>query len=205
MKYLHLFLIVLFIAPIHSFGSTKILFLGDSITSGQGVMREQAYPSIIDKMLREKGYKVKVFNGSISGSTTASALSRLKWFKRLKVDLLVLALGANDGLRGFPVLKMKSNLDETIVFALKNGMKVILAGMKMPPNYGPSYTKKFEAVYYELAKKHKVVFMPFLLEGVGGNPKLNQADGIHPNSKGQLIIAENVLKCILEAIRNNQE
>lgn len=200
MRFNHIIIFALLLIPTSSLCNTKILFLGDSITSGQGVTREEAYPSIVDRMLKEKGYNVKIFNGSISGSTTASALSRLKWFKRVKVDLLVLALGANDGLRGLSVLKMKSNLDDTISFALKNGMKVILTGMKMPPNYGLSYTKKFENVYFELARKHRVVFMPFLLEGVGGDPKLNQADGIHPNSKGQEIIAGNIIKYILEQL-----
>ncbi len=200
MKLKNLILILFFIIPISSYGETKVLFLGDSISAGQGVEKEEAYPSLIDEMLRTKGHNVKVINGSISGSTTASALSRLKWFKRAKIDILVLALGANDGLRGLPVLKMKENLDKTILYAQKSGMKIILAGMMIPPNYGKSYTKSFKNVYIDLAKKYSVVFIPFLLEGVGGNPELNQADGIHPNRAGQKIIAKHVLKYILEQL-----
>lgn len=199
-KLLFSILIFLFLLTPSVYGEIKILFLGDSITAGLGVMREESYPYLIDRMLKKKGHKVRIYNGSISGSTSASALSRLKWFKRVKADILVLALGANDGLRGQPVKSMEKNLEKTVVFAKRSGMKVIVAGMKMPPNYGKKYTDDFEKVFFNLAKKHKTYLIPFLLEGVGGNPELNQADGIHPNKEGQKIIADNVIKYILELL-----
>ncbi len=170
-----------------------ILFLGDSITAGLGVELENAYPAVINDMfndlLEENGIRVRITNGSISGSTTAGALSRLKWFLRGKPDILVLALGANDGLRGLSTLEMSQNLERTIILAMENDIRVILAGMEIPPNYGPAYSKAFREVFALLADKYDLSFIPFLLKGVAGNPSLNQADGIHPNRAGHKIIA----------------
>jgi acyl-CoA thioesterase-1 len=150
-------------------------------------------------MLEEKQmHHIIVTNGSISGSTTASAVSRLKWFLRAKPDILVLALGANDGLRGLPLDEMAKNLDNAIVLAKENQIRVILAGMEIPPNYGPEYTKAFREVFPALARRHQLEFIPFLLENVAGDPSLNQADGIHPNARGHRIIAAHVLPFILE-------
>jgi len=179
---------------------THILFLGDSITAGLGVELENAYPALIDDMfndmlkdmLEEKGPRVKIINGSISGSTTAGALSRLKWFLKVKPDILVLALGANDGLRGLSTHEMSQNLERTIILAKENGIRVILAGMQIPPNYGQAYSKAFREVFALLADRHDLAFIPFLLKEVAGNPLLNQADGIHPNRAGHKIIAETV-------------
>ena len=178
---------------------TRILFLGDSITAGLGVEKAQAYPHLVGESLESMGYKdIKIINAGISGSTSASALSRLKWHTRRKPDILILALGANDGLRGLSTEEMKSNLDETIQYALGQGIKVILAGMEMPPNYGPQYTKDFRNVFQYLADKYEISFMPFLLKDVGGIDSFNQPDGIHPNYEGQKIIARNILTYILE-------
>ena len=178
---------------------TRILFLGDSITAGLGVEKEQAYPHLVGEALRLKGYKnITIINAGISGSTSASAFSRLQWHMRIKPDILVLALGANDGLRGLSTQKMKTNLDKAIQYALDQGIKVILAGMEIPPNYGSQYTKDFRDVFKELAKEYKITFMPFLLKDVGGVAKLNQPDGIHPNPKGHQIIAKNMIPYILE-------
>ncbi len=199
-------LIQLLIVLIVSNGSfalaeTKILFIGDSITAGLGVEIEDSYPSLIDGMLKKKGYhSIRIINGSISGSTTASALSRLNWYKKIKPDILVLALGANDGLRGLPVSGMEENLDQTIRFALDSGMKVILAGMEVPPNYGPDYSLDFRTVYHTLAKRNDVILFPFLLQDVGGIPELNQADGIHPNREGHKVIADHAITYILELL-----
>jgi acyl-CoA thioesterase-1 len=181
--------------------NTKILFLGDSISAGLGVEPDFAYPVLIRDMLKDKGIKgVKITNASISGSTTASALSRLKWFLKAKPDILVLALGANDGLRGLSTKEMAHNLDRVIALATKNGIRVILAGMKIPPNYGPEYSSDFYEVFILLADKYHLSFMPFLLKDVAGKTNLNQADGIHPTREGQKIIADNVLPYILEQL-----
>ena len=178
----------------------KILFLGDSITAGLGVELENTYPALIADMFNdmpeEKGIRVRITNGSISGSTTAGALSRLKWFLRAKPDILVLALGANDGLRGLSTQEMSQNLERTIVLAKQNGIRVILAGMQIPPNYGQAYSKAFREVFASLADRHDLSFIPFLLKEVAGNPLLNQADGIHPNRAGHKIIAATVFPYI---------
>jgi len=183
------------------YAETKILFLGDSITAGLGVEKDDTYPVLVDELLKKKGYQdIRVINGSISGSTTASAVSRLNWYKKIKPDIVFLALGANDGLRGLPVDQMEKNLDETIKTALGSGMKVILAGMEVPPNYGPDYSQAFRNVYQKLAVNHSVIFFPFLLKDVGGVNDLNQADGIHPNREGHRIIADNSIHYILELL-----
>jgi acyl-CoA thioesterase-1 len=182
-------------------GSVRILFIGDSLSAGLGVEPEQAYPALINDMLKEKGVKgVGVTNGSISGSTTASALARLKWFLRVNPDILVLALGANDGLRGLSTSEMARNLDKTIVLAKQKHIRVILAGMKLPPNYGLKYARDFQAVFALLADQHNIPFIPFLLKDVAGRVSLNQADGIHPNREGHRIIAATVFPYILEQL-----
>ena len=182
-------------------GSVRILFIGDSLSAGLGVEPEQAYPALIHDMLKAKGIQgVAVTNGSISGSTTASALSRLKWFLKLKPDILVLALGANDGLRGLSTSEMARNLDNTIALAKEENIRVILTGMKLPPNYGPEYDRAFQAVFARLADQHHLPFIPFLLKDVAGQASLNQADGIHPNQEGHRIIAATVLPYILEQL-----
>ena len=178
---------------------TRIIFLGDSITSGLGVEKSQAYPHLVGKSLESMGYKgIKIINAGISGSTSASALSRLQWHTRIKPDILILALGANDGLRGLSTEKMKGNLDITIQYALDQKIKVILTGMEIPPNYGPQYTEDFRNVFQYLSEKYEISFMPFLLKDVGGIAALNQPDGVHPNSEGHKIITKNILKYILE-------
>ncbi len=179
----------------------KLLILGDSISAGLGVEPEQAYPFLVQEALNDKGFAhVIITNGSISGSTTAGALSRLKWFQRVEPDILILALGANDGLRGLSTTLMEQNLEKSIVYAKQKEMMVILAGMKIPPNYGPEYATAFENTFESLSEKYHLGFIPFLLENVAGNSSLNQADGIHPNAAGHKIIANTVLKFILEQI-----
>lgn len=181
--------------------SARILFIGDSISAGLGVEKQQAYPELIHEQFRKKGMQtIVVTNGSISGSTTASAVSRLKWHFKVRPDILVLALGANDGLRGLSIENMEKNLDAAIVLAKKQGVRVILAGMKIPPSYGPQYSLSFEQVFLRLAKHHKIALIPFLLKGVAGNASLNQADGIHPNVQGHQIIAATVFPYILDQL-----
>jgi len=195
------FLFIFLLAfPVQSFAEIKILMLGDSLTEGYGVNRTEAYPVLTEELLKEKGFEVKVFNAGISGSTTASALSRLKWHSRSRPEILFLALGANDGLRGLDTSYMKQNLEKTIRFAQEKNMFVVLAGMQMPPNYGGAYTAEFKRVFSDVAQKLEISFLPFLLQGVGGNPKFNQADGIHPNAEGHQIIAKMVAKHLAEVL-----
>ena len=179
----------------------KVVILGDSISAGLGVEPEQAFPFLVQDMLKQKGFAfVKIINGSISGSTTAGATSRLKWYLKSKPDILVLALGANDGLRGLSIDLMTQNLEKSIILAKKNGIKVILAGMKIPPNYGAEYAKAFESSFVSLAQKHDLPFIEFLLKDVAGKAFLNQADGIHPNPEGHKIIATTVFDILLEQL-----
>ncbi|HTR00243.1 MAG TPA: arylesterase [Candidatus Acidoferrum sp.] len=168
-----------------------VLFLGDSLTAGYGLEEGQAFPDLIAARFKAEGRKdIKIINGGISGSTSASALGRLQWYVRSKPDLMILSLGANDGLRGLPVAEMRNNLVQTIEFAQKNGVKVALTGMMIPPNYGPEYTASFAKVFPELAAAYHLPFLPFLLEGVAAKPELNQGDGIHPNVEGAKIVAK---------------
>ena len=170
-----------------------VLFLGDSLTAGLGVEPEEAYPHLLGEMLVRDGHAgVRVINGGISGSTSASAPARLRWYARVRPEVLFLALGANDGLRGLNVSELAKNLEAVIVEARRQGMRVLLAGMELPPNYGDVYTAEFRQVYRDLAARHGLPLLPFLLEGVGGVAELNQADAIHPNAEGHRRIAAHV-------------
>lgn len=179
------------------FGGT-ILFLGDSLTAGLGVQESQAYPALIQEKIRASHLPYDVINAGLSGDTTAGALSRLDWILQKPIDVLVLALGANDGLRGLPVEQMKANLQAIIdkVKAKNPQVKVMIEGMRMPPNLGGDYAAKFAAVFPELAEKNHAALVPFLLEGVGGHIDLNQADHMHPTAAGHKIVAENVWKVL---------
>ena len=178
-----------------------ILFLGDSLTEGLGLETEQAFPNLVDNRLKEEGYNnINIINAGISGSTSASALERMQWYVRSQPDLVILSLGANDGLRGLSVDNMKNNLAATIEFAQNNGIKVALTGMLTPPNMGEEYTTSFAKVFPDLAAEYNLDFMPFLLQDVAGIPELNQADGIHPNLEGSRIVADHVYNFLLPLI-----
>jgi acyl-CoA thioesterase-1 len=175
----------------------KVLFLGDSLTEGIGVKPEDAFPALVQKLFKEKGRNIQSINSGISGSTSASGPSRMKWALRAKPNWVIVALGANDGLRGLKVDELKRNLTETIRIAEEAKVKVALAGMKVPPNFGPQYGKQFENVFREIAKSNpKLLFIPFLLDNVAGEKNLNQADGIHPNEKGH----QEMAKLVFEAL-----
>ena len=178
------------------FSQTLIVALGDSLTEGFGVRKEEAYPFLVEKELLSKGHAVKVVNAGISGSTSASAHSRIKWHIRSKPDIIIIALGGNDGLRGLSVAHMKKNLSKAIELAQAEKIQVLLSGMQIPLNYGKEYTETFREVFYELAELYKLSIIPFLLKDVGGVPSLNQPDGIHPNLEGHQIIAGTVLKSL---------
>ena len=196
MHRIRILLLVIFLmgcSPLSVRAERVVLFLGDSLTAGLGVEAEESYPQLLGGLLARDGIEdVRIVNGGLSGSTSASALTRLKWYGRVRPSVLFLALGANDGLRGLTIEEMEKNLAEVIAFAKARGMTVILAGMELPPNYGDAYTGAFRAVYRDLAARHGVELIPFLLEGVGGVPALNQADGIHPNAEGHRRIALHV-------------
>lgn len=184
-------------------GEVTILAVGDSLTEGYQVPESDSYPSVLQRLLSKKLSKtVKVINGGVSGATTASGLRRLNWYMKgkSKPTILILALGANDGLRGLPVKNSERNLAQTIEKAKQYGMTVILAGMQIPPNYGESYAKEFKKIYPRLAKQYGVALIPFLLEGVAAQPKLNLPDGIHPNAEGYQIVATNVLPYVEGAL-----
>lgn len=166
-----------------------VLFLGDSLTEGHQLAREEAFPAVLEKSLKPSHPELKVINGGVSGATTASGLKRLDWYVKAKPDVMVLALGANDGLRGTKLGETEKNLGQIIDKAQASGMKVLLVGMKMPTNYGEPYRTDFEKMFPALAKKYKLPIVPFLLEGVAGQTKLNIADGIHPNPEGHKIMA----------------
>ena len=175
---------------------TKIIFVGDSLTEGYQLPKEQSFPSLVGKKFKADGKDVIIVNAGVSGATTASGISRLKWHLKgkPKPKLVVLALGGNDGLRGQDVKNSKENLRAVIKLAKQENMQVLLAGMKIPPNYGKKYTDDFENMFPALAKEEDVTLIPFLLEGVAADPKLNLPDGIHPNAKGYEIIAATVYK-----------
>jgi acyl-CoA thioesterase I len=176
--------------------TTTILMLGDSLTEGYQLTREEAFPALVEKKLTAKKFDVKVINGGSSGATTASGLKRLDWYLKAKPDMMVLALGANDGLRGLKLTETEKNLSAVIEKAQGRGIKVILAGMKMPTNYGEPYRQDFENLFPKLAKKYKTALIPFLLESVAAVPSLNLPDGIHPNGKGHEKLAETVAKSV---------
>ena len=175
-----------------------ILFLGDSLTEGLGLEPDQAFPNLIEERLQAEGYhQITIINAGISGSTSASARERMQWYVRSEPDLVILALGANDGLRGLSVDNMKQNLAAAIEIARSNNVRVALTGMLTPPNMGPEYTAAFAQVFPDLASEYDLPFMPFLLQDVAAIPELNQADGIHPNLAGSRIVAENVYQFLL--------
>jgi acyl-CoA thioesterase-1 len=184
--------------------SRVILFLGDSITAGYGLDLDQAFPALIQEKIDAKSWNFKVVNAGQSGDTSAGGLNRLDWLLKNRVDILILELGANDGLRGLPAETTRKNL-QAIIDRTKGKYpeaKVIVAGMKVPPNMGGDYGRKFEAVFADLAKKNKAVLIPFVLEGVGGSRELNLADGIHPTAKGHEIVATNVWKVLEPILRS---
>jgi acyl-CoA thioesterase-1 len=177
-----------------------ILFLGDSLTEGYQLSKEEAYPALVEKNLRKRFQNIKVINGGVSGATSASGLKRLDWYLTSKPDIMVLALGANDGLRGMKTHETEKNLSLVIEKAKTRGITVILAGMKMPTNMGETYRNQFESIFSKLSKKYSLRLIPFLLEGVGGKPEYNLPDGIHPNPKGHEVMARTVLKVLEKEI-----
>ena len=175
----------------------SILVFGDSLSAAYGIAQARGWVALLGERLRRERPDYIVANASVSGETTAGGLSR---FPRVlgiqKPKIVVLELGANDGLRGLPVAEMKKNLSAMIVQAQKAGARVLLVGMKLPPNYGPDYTSEFDAAFAELAKRHRTALLPFLLEGIAEKPELFQADRLHPTAEAQPQIAERVWRAL---------
>ena len=186
-------------APRPSLGT--LVFLGDSLTAGLGLSKEQAFPALIEARLQAEGRPWKVVNAGISGDTTAGGVARLDWVYQQKVDVLFLCLGANDGLRGLPVAETERNLRLILDRARREGSRVVLAGIQLPENYGPGYRAAFARIFPKLAKEYRLPLLPFLLEGVALEPRLNQPDGIHPNAEGTLVVADHVWATLAPVLR----
>ncbi|MCD6050718.1 MAG: lysophospholipase L1-like esterase [Verrucomicrobia bacterium] len=179
----------------------SVLILGDSLAAGYGITREEAFPALLQKKIETAKLPYRIVNGGVSGDTTAGGLRRIDWMLKQPADVLIVELGGNDGLRGIPPAETKKNLQGIIDKAKQKypQIRIIVAGMQMPPNMGEDYTKAFAEVFPSIAQANKATLIPFLLEGVGGQADLNQPDGIHPTPKGHQVVAENVWK-VLEPV-----
>jgi acyl-CoA thioesterase-1 len=191
-------ILAVFLAGINGIGAAeakqlRLLALGTSLTQGYNLPPGTDYCAVLQARLRAKGHDVNIINAGVSGDTTAGGLARLEWLLQEPVDGVILELGSNDALRSFDVRETEKNLD-TILGTLKSrGLPVLFAGMKSPRNMGAEYVAAFDALFPALARKHKVLFFPFFLEGVAADPRLNQKDGIHPNEQGTQVIVRNIL------------
>lgn len=192
MKY---FLFFFLFFPLSTHAKTLVI-IGDSLTEGLGVSKDSAYPAILEEKLKENKKDWKVVNSGVSGSTTASAPGRVAWALKSKPDMVMIALGANDGLRGVKVSESKKNLEKALDILKKEKVPVIIAGLYTPPNYGKSYAKDFNQMFSDLSKNNNAHLIPFFIEKVAGIPKYNLADGIHPNEEGHKIIANEMYKNI---------
>jgi acyl-CoA thioesterase I len=173
-------------------GERVVVALGDSLTAGLGVAAEEAWPALVDARLRREGYPYRVVNAGVSGDTTAGGLRRVDWVLRSRPEVAVVALGANDGLRGLGTEAMEANLLAIVDRLRAGGVRVLVVGMEVPPNYGAAYARAFRGVFVDVARRTGAALMPFLLDGVAADPRLNQTDGIHPNAAGHRAIAERI-------------
>jgi acyl-CoA thioesterase-1 len=178
-------------APAHAVERVIVAF-GDSLTAGLGVTPEDSYPARLQAKLRADGYAYRVVNAGASGDTTAGGLRRVDWALKNRPDIVIVALGANDALRGQDLAGVRANLDAMVARFQKAGARVLVAGMEVPPNYGARYAADLRRLYADIARQRKAAFMPFLLDGVAGNPRLNQPDGIHPTAEGYRIVVEHL-------------
>jgi acyl-CoA thioesterase I len=174
----------------------RIVAFGDSLTAGLGVAAEDSYPSQLQRKLDQDGFRYRVINAGVSGETTAGGLRRISWALKNRPQIVILELGANDGLRGLSLRDTKANLERIIQECRSASATVVLAGMKLPPNYGAEYTNGFESMYPALARKYHLVLIPFFLDGVAGSALLNQADGIHPTGEGYRLIVNKVFETV---------
>jgi acyl-CoA thioesterase-1 len=186
-------LVLMSLVSFNSNATQTILVFGDSLSAAYGIDKNHGWVNLLQKELVEKHYDYKVINASISGETTAGGLSRIQQqLEQHQPNIVILALGANDGLRGLEIKQIKTNLEKIIKKGQNAKAKILLLGIKIPPNYGFTYTRQFEQIYFDLAKAYKLSFRPFFLEGISGEPSLNQEDGIHPNAQAQPLIVDNI-------------
>lgn len=178
----------------------RVLVLGDSLAAGYGLLVDESFPNQLEDRLLSAGLNVKVLNGGVSGDTSAGGRARLNWALTDNPQFAIIELGANDGLRGLDPEAMRDNLDNIIGRLKSAGIKVLLTGMRAPPNIGPNYGKKFDRVFPDLARKHDVIFYPFFLSGVAAIPVLNQLDGIHPNARGVAVIVDHIMPFVVRLL-----
>lgn len=181
-----------------------IVALGDSLTEGMGVDPADAYPAQLERKLRSDGYDITVVNAGVSGDTSSGTLSRVDWVLRQKPDIVVLAIGGNDGLRGVDPSVTEDNIDQIVQKLQASGAVVVLAGMEMVQNMGVEFTSEFRAIYPEIAERRGTILMPFLLEGVAADPDLNQADFIHPTAEGYTVVVQNLYPYVVQAIEQTK-
>jgi acyl-CoA thioesterase I len=195
-------LVLMSLVSFNSNATQTLLVFGDSLSAAYGIDKNHGWVNLLQKELIEKHYDYKVINASISGETTAGGLSRIQQqLEQHQPNIVILALGANDGLRGLDIKQIKANLDKIIKKGQNAKAKMLLLGIKIPPNYGFTYTRQFEQIYFDLAKAHKIGFRPFFLEGIAGEPTLNQEDGIHPNAQAQPMIVDNIWPALLTLLK----
>jgi acyl-CoA thioesterase-1 len=192
-------LVLLVSAPARA-AERVVVALGDSLTAGLGVTRDEAYPALLEARLRQQGHDYRVVNAGVSGDTSAGGRRRVDWVLRAKPECVIVALGANDGLRGLPVEELRENLEAIVRQLQAGGARVLLVGMRVPPNYGDEYARAFAAVFPTVARRTGVALAPFLLDGVAGEARLNQPDGIHPTAEGQRVIAASLWPHLLRLL-----
>jgi acyl-CoA thioesterase-1 len=183
-------------------GEPVLVAFGDSLTAGLGVTAGEAYPALLQRKIKEAGYPYRVINAGVSGETTAGGLQRISWILKSRPDIVILELGANDGLRGLDVRQTEKNLSTIIERLQSKKVRVVLAGMKLPPNYGKEYTEAFEKIYPALAGRYRLTLIPFFLDGVAAQSALNQTDGIHPTPEGYQIIVGRLWPFIEPLLKN---
>jgi acyl-CoA thioesterase-1 len=183
-----------------------VVFLGTSLTAGAGLEPEQAYPALIQRKIDSAGLDYRVVNAGVSGETSAGARRRIDWLLREPISVLVVETGANDGLRGLPPESLRANIQAVFARAksLRPAPNLVLVGMRVPPNYGQTYSRQFQAIYPDVARQNDAELVPFLLEGVGGITRLNQPDGMHPTAEGQRVMAETVWKVLEPVLRRSR-
>jgi acyl-CoA thioesterase I len=189
------------LAPSATAQERVIVAFGDSLTAGLGVPADQSYPALLGERLRREGYEYKVVNAGVSGDTTAGGLRRVDWALRLKPEIVILELGVNDALRGQNLASVRANLDQLVARFQGAGARVLIAGMRLPPNYGTPYAEDFRRLFGEVARARNAPYIPFFLDGVGAVPRLNQPDGIHPTAEGYAIVVEGLWPYLVPLLR----
>ena len=199
------FLLLMSAAALPAVARGNILVYGDSLSAAYGISQKDGWPSLLQERLRKNGLDYSVTNASISGETSSGGATRIaSTLAASKPDVTVIALGANDGLRGLPIVQMKENLDRIIRATKGAGSRIVIVGMRMPPNYGPAYTRDFELAFSQLAQRHKTAFVPFLLEGIADKPELFQADQLHPIAAAQERVLDNVWKALAPLLKKQR-